>query len=187
MNIVNRLIKQITIFSTLAILLLSPQAVAQEMVLQGDGTPADRLRANCDSVKNTLRRLHAADGVTRVNAGGIYDDISARLMARLNSRLALNRIDSAKLIDITAQFEKSRASFGDNYREYEPLLTALIRLDCRDNPTGFYAKLLEVRDARHKLSVSVASMNDSINDYRMAVEKLKQDLNDNGGDSAARG
>ena len=86
-------------------------AAAQEAVL-GAQTPVDRLQTRCDSVQATIRRLHTTDGLLRVNIGQTYNDISARLMARLNGRLALNRIDSARLVEITNQFESTRLTFN---------------------------------------------------------------------------
>lgn len=172
----NSKIRQAAIAIVLAGLLLSPRVAAQEIILQTGDTPVDRLRANCASVQSTLSRLHTSDTLLRVNTGQRYNDISSRLMARFNSRLAINRIDSTKLVEISSRFEKEIGVFTENYSDYESLLSSMMKVSCKNNPTGFYAKLLSTRDARHKLSVSVDSMNDSINEYRMAVEQLRQDM-----------
>ena len=159
-------------------------AAAQETVL-GAQTPVDRLQARCDSVQATIRRLHTTDGLLRVNIGQTYNDISARLMARLNGRLALNRIDSARLVEITSQFESTRLTFNSTYNTYEGAVSSLVKIDCNARPTEYYAQLLITRDARHKLSTSVQELNDLVSEYRMTVEKLRHELNSSEQDKGA--
>lgn len=158
-------------------LLLTPPVLAQEMILQPSGeTEVDRLQAQCDTIVGTLRRLHTNDALLRVNIGQSYNGMSARFMARLNSRLALNRIDSANFVEISGRFDQERSQFSNNYTEYEAALSGLIRTDCKSRPTEFYAALIRARDARQKLATSVQSMNDSLRDYRLVVEELHQEL-----------
>ncbi len=158
-------------------LVFVPPVHAQEMILQPSGpTEVDRLQAQCDTIIATLRRLHTNDALLRVNIGQSYNAISARLMARLNSRLALNRIDSSKFVEIANRFDEERDRFSSAYSEYETALSSLVRIDCKTRATEFYAALLESRDARTKLSNSVKTMNDNIREYRVAVEVLQQEL-----------
>lgn len=156
-------------------LLVSHMTSAQTDLSQPTGdTPVDRLQASCSTVQPTLRRIHTSDSLMRVNIGQYYNGISVKLMARLNSRLALNRLDSTKFIEITNQFEGERTAFAKAYSDYEVNLSTLLKIDCQDEPTEFYAELLKTRDARHKLSKTVQDMNDSVSEYRKAVEDLKQ-------------
>lgn len=157
-------------------LLLSPVALAQQMQLQTGDNPVDRLQAQCDTIQTTLRRLHTNDSLLRVNIGQMYNSISVRLMARLNSRLALNRIDSTRFVEISGRFDQERSTFSDSYSQYETSLSALIKIDCKARPTEFYASLLTARDARLRLSTSVQALNDSVREYQVAVEDLRQDL-----------
>lgn len=158
-------------------LLISPNVGAQEMTLKSSNdTPVDRIQEKCDIIRPILRRLHTNDALLRVNVGQEYNNISAKLMARLNSRLAINRIDSQRFVEIAAKFDSERTVFSSSYSEYEAQLSSLIKIDCKTDPTYFYAVLISARDARHKLSVSVQSMNDSLSEYRIAVEDLQQEL-----------
>ena len=155
-------------------LAIQPQVLAQEMLQSTGDTPVDRLQANCDAIQGVLRRLHTNDSLLRVNIGQTYNGISARLMARLNSRLALNRIDSAKFVEISSKFDQQRNEFGTSYSEYESALSALTKIDCKAKPTEFYAALLMARDERAQLYTAVKSMNDSVREYQVAVEELQQ-------------
>ena len=159
-------------------LLVAPQAaLAQSQDFQpGGGTQIDRLQARCDTITSSLRRLYSNDTLLRVNVGQNYNDISARLMAKLNARLAVNRIDSSRVAEITSRFEAARATFATEFNHYEGALSALIRTDCRTNPTEFYAHILQTRDTRAKLATAVQQLNDIVVEYRAAVEHIHQKL-----------
>ena len=155
---------------------VSPHVLAQEIAQPADTTVVDSLQARCDDIQSSLRRLHTSDALLRVNVGQTYNSISARLMARLNSRLALNRIDSSELVDISGKFDQLRGDFASDYNAYESSFSALLKIDCKQKPVEFYAKLLSTRDARLKLAETVKQMNGSISDYRVAAEKVKAGL-----------
>lgn len=163
-------------------MILSPNVLAQDMIQPAEGTVVDRLVARCDDIRGSLRRLHTSDALLRVNVGQTYNAISARLMARLNSRLALNRIDSLHLVEISSDFDQQRLTFSSTYNQYESSLSSLMKIDCKERPAEFYAKLLTTRDARLALAESVKAMNANISDYRTAVERLQTELS--GGNDA---
>ena len=48
-------------------------------------------------------------------------------MARLNGRLAINKLDSSKLVNITNEFESTRLKFNSNYNDYDTAMTDLQR------------------------------------------------------------
>lgn len=158
-------------------MIVSPPVFAQEPILKTDSDmPTDRLQANCDNILGSLRRLHTNDALMRVNVGQMYNGISVRMMARLNSRLALNRIDSTELVEITSRFETLRSQFSTDYNKYEPALANLVKEDCKNEPIKFYELLLKARDERAKLSETVTALGQTIDDYQVAVENLKQQL-----------
>ncbi len=157
-------------------MVISSPVLAQELAQPSDTTVVDNLRTRCDDIQSSLRRLHTSDALLRVNVGQTYNTLSARLMARLNSRLALNRIDSRELVDISGKFDQLRGDFASDYNTYESSFSALLKIDCKQKPVEFYAKLLSTRDARLKLAETVKQMNGSISDYRVAAEKVKAGL-----------
>lgn len=142
----------------------------------GSSAPLDAIQANCSNIRTALNRLHNNDAIVRVNTGQVYNNISSRLMARLNSRLALNKIDAAELVALTSRFEKGRNSFSMRYNEYESALSTLLKIDCKTQPTDFYSHLSLARSERLKLSSSVRELNDIIAEYGTKVEKIKERL-----------
>ncbi|PID33043.1 hypothetical protein CR969_02820 [Candidatus Saccharibacteria bacterium] len=174
-------VRCLTFLFLAASLLIAPQsAFAQQVLLPGSAAQIDRLQSRCDSIMPTLRQLHTTDALLRVNIGQVYNGVSSNLMVRLNSRLALNRIDSTKFVDITNRFESSRSEFSSSYNEYEEAMAKLLKIDCKSKPTEFYAQLIKTRDARKKLANRVENLNNLLSEYRVEVERLQQDLKDKG-------
>ena len=155
---------------------LAPIVRAQEMTIQTDDSTINRVREQCDTLTTTLRRIHTNDALLRVNIGQAYSGLSSQFMARLNSRLALNRIDSTNLMNTTNLFEEQRSEFTKSYTRYEATLASLLKIDCRSEPVKFYAGLLAARDERAKLSSITQSLNGYVREYQVSVEDLQQSL-----------
>ena len=86
-------------------LLVTPRAVeAQSVDATADSEIIKTLDRNCSSVRVAIKNIHTNDALTRVNVGQRYNSISTKLMARLNGRLAINKLDSSKLVNITNEF-----------------------------------------------------------------------------------
>lgn len=163
--------------SLIAALVATPPVFGQSLPLAPAGeTVIDHVQARCDDIQVTLRRLHTTDALLRVNIGQSYNSISARLMARLNSRLALNRIDSTALVDISGRFDRERAEFAAAYTEYETALSSVLKTNCKTRATEYYAGLLAARDARLRLAETVKSLNASLHEYQVAVEALQASM-----------
>lgn len=176
----SKIIKIISLSIIGVALALSGPVMAQNLDTQPQESPTvERLKDRCDTILSTLRRLHTHDALLRVNTGQIYNGISVRLMARLNSRLAINRIDSTKLVEITGRFEDQRVNFADTYSKYEAAMATLVKKDCKANPADFYQSLILARDERTKLAAVVKELNSTVSEYRVAVEQLKQDIASN--------
>lgn len=155
-------------------LLITPQTVLAESVdVSIDSEITKALRQNCSSVRVAVKNIHTNDALTRVNVGQRYNSISTKLMARLNGRLAINKLDSSKLVNITNNFESARLKFNSNYNDYDTAMTELQRASCLDNVADYYQKLIVARDARNRLSEDIKTMNDLLIRYREEVQAVK--------------
>lgn len=143
--------------------------------------PLHLVRSQCQSIRSILQRIQHNDALLRVNAGQAYNTISTNLIAKLNSRLALAQIDSSRMVVIARDYEEARKAFAQQYNEYESNLATLVKMDCTDKPSEFYAQLIKTRDARQQVSESVVTMSKLATDYRVAVEQLKVKLSGGGG------
>lgn len=139
-------------------------------------TPAhiERIKGNCNSAQNSLIQLHASDGLLRVNRGQVYESISTRLMAPLNSRLVLNRVDTANLQPISIKYERQLAQFRETYREYEVAMSKMLADNCTRNPTKFYYDVDEARTKRQNTHETVKELQKTIREYGTEFDNFAQ-------------
>lgn len=135
-----------------------------------------QIRQNCSRIKTTLARIHANDGLLRVNQGQQYETIATKLMAPLNSRIALNQLDGVDMAKTTVDYNAQLSKFRTEYRQYEERLSALLRADCKKNPTEFYSLIKPARDYRERVSVTTTKLNQLIDQYQTQLDAfyLKQ-------------
>ena len=128
-----------------------------------------QIKQNCVRVKSNLRRIHANDGLVRVNQGQ-YEVIATRLMAPLNSRIALNRLDGVELAKTTVEYNTQLAAFRSEYRQYEEKLSELLRTDCTDQPVEFYYLIKPVRERRKRVADVALRLNQLLSQYGSQVD-----------------
>lgn len=145
-----------------------------------------RIVANCTSAKTSLQQLHRSDASLRVNRGQLYESISTKLMARLNSRLALNRLDGSELVASAARYERSLAQFRATYQTYEEQLSALLRINCQKQPESFYYRSLEVRERRKDVAQIVTDLNRYTVEYHQTFERFLNDFRTTAGTEAGQ-
>lgn len=146
---------------------LSAQEVAAEQPPLSDAHK-ERIATHCTEAKASLGRLHRADASLRVNRGQLYEFISTKLMARLNSRLALNRLDAAELVSAAAEYESALRQFRDTYQAYEETLSGALRLNCTAQPEKFYYTVLDARTKRSLAHAAVAELGRLADEYYQA-------------------
>lgn len=129
-----------------------------------------RIKANCVQAKVTLYQLHASDGLLRVNRGQLFESIATKLMAPFNSRVALNRLDSGKLVSITSVYGKEWDGFRTDYQQYEEALSHLLQIDCQKQPVAFYDGVAEARAKRDAVHTRAVALQKATRDYREAFD-----------------
>lgn len=131
------------------------------------------IKSNCNVARATLSRIHANDAPIYINRNQTYYSISDKLMARLNSRLTLNRFDAADLVKTASTFNTELSKFRSTYKEYNDLITDAIHMDCKKQPVSFYDKVGDAREAREKVNTVTVHMSELINQYSDQVEAFK--------------
>lgn len=134
----------------------------------------ERIRSNCVEAQSTLNQLHASDALLRVNRGQLYEFISTKLMAPLNSRIALNRLDGASLISVSADYERQLSAFRLNYQAYEESMSALLKIKCTNQPVAFYDAVKATRQKREKVHESTTQLHTLIKLYKTEFETFAQ-------------
>lgn len=126
---------------------------------------AEKIRTNCVDVRANLNRLHASDGLMRVNRGQLYEAISTKLMAPLNSRLVLNRVEPGKLLTLAGSFDQQLKEFRSTYQQYEVAMSRLLVIDCAKDPSSFYTSLLDARNKRQQTHEANETIQNTITEF----------------------
>lgn len=146
---------------------------AQNAVISEQQT--EQIRSNCASTKNTLNQLHASDALLRVNRGQVYESILTKLLDRFNSRVSNNKMSSADLESVTAEYATALNTFRRDYKTYEEHLSAVIDIDCSKNPVGFYDAILFARTERVRVHDDVVKLNQLIDKYQLSLTQFEND------------
>lgn len=134
----------------------------------------ERIRARCIEAQSTLTQLHASDALLRVNRGQLYESISTKLMAPLNSRVAANKLDASTLTSVTATYEQQLNDFRSNYKLYEEAMAKTLRINCKNQPVAFYDSVADTRGKRQQVYESNQALQKTVQEYRAAFEAFKQ-------------
>lgn len=172
------------LFILLVALGVAASTITLQQVAAQEGQPmtdahVERIQANCNDAQTTLQQLHASDGPLRVNRGQAYDSISTKLMTRLNSRLALNKLDGSALVKITSQYDKALSSFRSDYKLYDNQMGATLAIDCRKQPVAFYDSVAKARKLREAVHNDVTEMHRLIGEYQKAFDAFSQQYKTN--------
>lgn len=170
-----RFVLYLASFLVISGLFVQPRtAVAQADTISSEALA--NVRTNCGTIKATVSRIHTNDALVRVNIGQDYNAISTRLMAKLNGRLSLNKLDASKLVSITNEFEAARQQFSSDYNSYDTIMSDLDKINCQSDPAKYHQKLVEARVARQQLASDITTLNKLVASYRDEVLAVKASL-----------
>ncbi|MFZ2275622.1 MAG: hypothetical protein WAV68_01490 [Candidatus Nanogingivalis sp.] len=173
-------ISKILVFSilSLAILLSFSRSVLAEEIAKEKPTEVQisKIVAECSNIKKHLSKLHSADALNRVNLGQNYESISNNLMAKLNARISLNRMNSANLVSKTVELDENIQYFRENYKKFETELKKLQKIDCSksSNAQEFYLQLEKTRHQRSELNYNVSKIKEIIKEYKALFEEFRK-------------
>ena len=134
------------------------------------------ISVHCESIRQTLKTVQHEDSRTRVYLGGYYETILNKFMVPLNLRLVKNNLVDANLTANQATFSTNKINFNDDFIDYQKSLDELIAIDCKNNPTDFYDKLILVREKRSIMRQDVQALQDDITAHIGFVGALKGQL-----------
>lgn len=136
----------------------------------------ERIRQNCVTAQTALTQLHASDGLLRYNRGRLYELISTKLMAPLNSRIALGRFGGLKLAAITIEYDRQRNVFAASYKDYEESMSRILRIKCTENPVEFYEGVRSTREKRQRLHGDTETLTTLLKEYKTEFEKFAEEF-----------
>lgn len=134
-----------------------------------------RIKSNCPGALATLSRIRTNDAPIYVNRNQTYFSISDKLMARLNSRLTLNRYDATQLVKTASSYNAELIKFRAAYKQYDDTMQDLLRMNCRQQPVSFYDKVAVARQQRQKVQETVIQLKALIDQYEQDVRTFSAD------------
>lgn len=149
-------------------------AHAQEVPVLTDDH-ISRIQTNCQPTLATLSQIHANDTPVYINRNQAYFSISDKLIARLNSRLALNRYDTTPLVKLANEYNNELAKFRAAYKQYDTAMADLVKRNCIKQPVGFYDTVTDVRKQREAVHVVIAKLHAIITQYRTAIDAFESE------------
>lgn len=169
----NRALISLIIALTLAVTPSVSWALSSTATLTDD--QVEYIRNNCADTQNSLRSLYATDAVARVNLGQQYEAVSAKLMAPMNSRISLNKLDGVALAKTTVDFNNELDNFRKTlYSPYKDSISDIISMKCYDQPIEFYDKLTTALDLRTQLRASIDKLGKLLAQYRSQLAGVEK-------------
>ena len=172
--------RRLAVGASLLALLCAPNVSAETETLTDK--QIEVIRQNCVTAQSSMQRLELNEAVTRRNRGVSYES-TLKLMAALNSRIAFNKLYAPSLTSLTAEVEKKRAQFVDDYKNYNNTYNVAMKLpNCKEQPVTFYDYLTQTRELRTKLSTTINDIDHLLDSYQQSLNDLKTSVT-----SAAQG
>lgn len=135
----------------------------------------NRIKTNCQPTLAILQQIRANDGPVFVNRNQAYFSISDKLIARLNSRLALSRYNTTNFAKIANEYNEALSQFRTANKVYSESMGDLIKINCLRQPVGFYDKVAEVRQHRTEVKEAIQRLHALIEQYKQEVSTFKAD------------
>lgn len=155
-------------------LIMQPSYAVNQAILTD--AQIQSIQTNCQTAQVNLNTLHSNDAVLRVNLGERYLNVARRLMAPLNSRIALNGLNGVDMAQTTVLYSQGYQSFSKAYATYKTSVEKALNIDCRDQPVEFYSAVDEARDDRKAVAKVVDEMYRLGLQYRTQLERFAQNL-----------
>ena len=160
------------LIATMLILVVSPV-----VNVRADSTPLTdeqitAIKVGCNDGLRGISQIQKSEAGTRVNRGREYETL-LRLVAALNSRIVLNKLDAPALTSTAARLQMTFTQFQSHYIDYADKMDATLAINCNDTPVTFYDSLNNARVARNLVASDVKQMDILLDEYQKGLDSLK--------------
>ena len=138
-----------------------------------DSEKLENIEMDCQSIKQTLKRVQNIDRNTRISIGRSYQTILTDFITPLNVRLVKNNKSISELTSIQNRFVDARETFNRDYISYSQEFENLLNIDCKNEPEKFYNQLEKTREKRTSVADSARKVRAIISEHLTEVEKFK--------------
>lgn len=132
------------------------------------------IRNNCNDTQIALRQVHITDALAYVNLSQQYEIIATRLMAPMNSRVLLNKLDGVAITKTAVDFNNNVTNFRDKYTAYNQSAKAVLDMNCYDRPIEFYDLLVTTLAQRTATRDAIQKLSDLTTQYRSQIQDIQK-------------
>jgi Asp-tRNA(Asn)/Glu-tRNA(Gln) amidotransferase C subunit len=136
----------------------------------------ENVALNCESIKQTLRRVQNIDKNARVSIGRSYQNILANYITPLNIRIIKNNQKENKLAEIQSDYVNAREKFNAEYIAYSQEFENLLKIDCKNEPKSFYDQLVATRQKRTDVAAASSKLREIIKNHIDEVKLFSETL-----------
>ena len=153
-------VRLVALFLACQVLVFAPSLTSTASALSD--AQSEAIVTHCSSIIDNLKSVQKADSHARVYLGGYYETIISQFITPLNTRLVENSLSTPELVENQNNFISTKATFIEDFVNYQRELEALIAIDCATQPEDFYTQLGKVRDLRATVAKDVKTLRDNL-------------------------
>ncbi|HRC28527.1 MAG TPA: hypothetical protein PKV96_04045 [Candidatus Saccharimonas sp.] len=157
----------------LMLIVVSPLAHAEDVQVVLTDQDIALIRTNCVGVQSSMQRVHSSDALARYNLAQQYNIISTKLMAPMNSRVSLNKLNGVAMTQTTVDFDETVSEFKLMYQQYEETTSRALKMNCKDQPVSFYDTLVMARSQKAAVRDAINRINILLQQYDTQFDQLR--------------
>jgi hypothetical protein len=159
------------------------QRLATRKTTYKDQLPASAntdIAAKCVLAQSALTDVRKKDSKAAAIRLEAYQDLAKRL-SYLVDNLSGQGVDAAQLLEAQNKFVASINQYLADAEVYKTAMDDAINVQCKNDPAGFKASVLEARKYRLRLATDVAGVKTNLSNLRTALSQERQILIKNPG------
>jgi hypothetical protein len=133
------------------------------------------LAAKCGAAQSGLKNVQTKDSAAAKARLDIYSELTTRLNNTIDN-LKVQNTDNTALKTAAGKFDSAVTQYTDDVSKYKTTLDDAVSIDCRADPTGFEAALLDARALRVQLAKDADAIKTAGVDVSDNLAKVKEAL-----------
>jgi hypothetical protein len=140
---------------------------------QLDALSKVKVASSCESAQVKLKAVKTKDETATNQRQKTYTNLSEKLNS-IVVNLQRQKVDATKLAEAQNKYNADINTYLDDLQNYKTALDDAITVQCAEDPTGFYASILEARGLRIKLMADEKAIKAATPVVTQAANAVKQ-------------
>jgi hypothetical protein len=154
---------------------IDQRLAARRPKVQLSATDKASIAAKCSLAQTAINDRRTKDTKAAAIRLETYNNLVKRLTFLVDN-LSSQGSDASELLNAENYFVASINNYLADAGKYKTAMDDLVVMDCKTDPTGFKATLLEARQTRAQLNTDVASVKNNLANLRKSLGNARQNL-----------